>query len=62
MMTPAEAWEEGLPGTYMNGEYYPALLCLHCVSFPEDRAKHPGCVWKYYGPEPWIPEDVTCIP
>lgn len=45
-MTPEQAWELGLPGTYMNGEYYPAPLCLRCMAL--GIHEHPGCVLQYW--------------
>lgn len=50
MMTAEEAWEAGMPGTYLReGEdltYFPAPLCLRCLGGIHD---HPGCVLKYWG-------------
>lgn len=61
MMTPEEARELGLPGTYMTGDdgsltYFPAPVCIRCIGQPEDQGKHDGCVWQYWGSAPWIPE------
>lgn len=50
MMTTQEAWEAGLPGTYMNGEYYPAPLCLRCLF--NGITNHPSCVLQFWrGPD-----------
>ena len=64
MLTAKEAYELGLPGTYMGDDgdggpsnYFPASFCIRCMADPSQMGKHDGCVWKYWGTEPWVPTD-----
>jgi hypothetical protein len=58
-MTPEEAYTAGLPGTYMNGGFFPAPVCLYCMATDcREIAEHPGCPHIYFKNAREIPKEV----